>query len=81
MAKKKQYLRVRGDSGQHRRILLAALILGILAFIPISVRLYTLMVRDYGYYSRLALKNQTRTTRVSAQRGNIYAYFCHKSTC
>ena len=72
MAKKKQYLRVRGDSGQHRRILLAALILGILAFIPISVRLYTLMVRDYGYYSRLALKNQTRTTRVSAQRGNIY---------
>ena len=72
MEKKKQYFRVRGDSAQQRRILMAALILGILAFIPIAVRLYTLMVRDYGYYSRLALKNQTRTTRVSAQRGDIY---------
>ena len=72
MEKKKQYFRVRGDSGQHRRILIAALLLGILAFIPIGVRLYTLMVRDYSYYSRLALKNQTRTTRVSARRGNIY---------
>ena len=72
MAKKDVYHRVRGDSGQQRRILLVALLLGILAFLPIGVRLYRLMVRDYGYYAQLALKNQTRSTRVTANRGTIY---------
>ena len=73
MAKnKKQYLRVRGDSGQHRRILLCGLLLGILAFLPIAVQLYQLMVTNYDYYSRMALKNQTRTTRVTANRGTVY---------
>ena len=72
MAKKKTFLRIRGDSGQQRRILLTGLILGMLAFIPISLQLYKLMVRDYDYYARLALQNQTRTTRVTANRGTIY---------
>ena len=72
MAKKKTFLRIRGDSGQQRRILLTGLILGMLAFIPIGLQLYKLMVRDYGYYARLALQNQTRTTRVTANRGTIY---------
>ena len=72
MAKKDVYHRVRGDSGQQRRILLVALLLGMLAFLPIGVRLYRLMVRDYGYYAQLALKNQTRSTRVTANRGTIY---------
>ena len=60
------------DSGQHRRIKIVSLLLGILAFIPITVQLYGLMVRDYDYYARLALRNQTRTTRVTADRGVIY---------
>ena len=72
MAKKDAYYRVRGDSGQQRRILFTALILGVLAFVPIGVQLYRLMVHDYNYYARLALKNQTRTTQVTANRGTIY---------
>ena len=64
--------RVRLDSGQHRRILLTGLLLGCLAFVPAAVRLYNLMVRDYSYYAELALRNQTRTTPVTADRGTIY---------
>ncbi len=67
-----EYNRIRMDSGQHRRIKIVSLLLGILAFIPITVQLFGLMVRDYDYYARLALRNQTRTTRVTADRGVIY---------
>ena len=70
--KHQQFVRVRADSGQHRRILLTGLLLGVLAFVPITIRLFNLMVTDYGYYADLALRNQTRTTRVSGQRGIIY---------
>ena len=72
MAKKREYNRIRRDTGQHRRITLTAFALGILAFIPIIVQLYTLMVRDFDYYARLALRNQTRTTNVTADRGILY---------
>ena len=47
-------------------------VLGLTAFIPVSLRLYSLMVSDYDYYSRLALRNQTRTTSVTADRGTIF---------
>ena len=70
--KKKEYVRLRGDSGQHRRILATAIILGAVAFVPIACRLYGLMVVDYEYYANLALRNQTRTTAVTADRGIIY---------
>ncbi len=70
--KKREYNRVRKDSGQHRRITLTALFLGVLAFIPLVMQLYSLMVRDYDYYAKLALRNQTRTTRVTADRGIVY---------
>ena len=70
--KKKEYSRVRGDSGQHRRILAAAAVLGLLAFTPIAIRLYDLMITNYEYYANLALRNQTRTTNVTAERGAIY---------
>ena len=70
--KKKEYVRLRGDSGQHRRILATAIVLGAAAFIPIGLRLYSLMVSDYEYYANMALRNQTRTTAVTADRGNIY---------
>ena len=49
-----------------------ACILGIVAFVPLMVRLYKLMVTDYEYYADLALRNQTRTTQVTADRGAIY---------
>ena len=70
--KKQQYQRVRGDSGQRRRILLVSVLLGILAFVPVAVQLYGLMVVNYDYYAKLALDNQTRSTRVAADRGLIY---------
>ena len=65
------YGRRRMDSGQHHRILLIMLMLGLLAFLPVALRLYSLMVTDYEYYARLARKNQSRTTAVAAARGQI----------
>ena len=70
--KKERNLRIRADSGHHKRILIVGAILGLLAFIPVAGRLYSLMVIDYGYYSNLALRNQSRTTQVTADRGLIY---------
>ena len=72
MKRKKEYQRLRFDSGQHRRILAAAAVLGVLAFVPVALRLYDLMVVSYDYYADLALRNQTRTTKVTADRGTIY---------
>ncbi len=71
-SKQKRHERVRADSAQHRRILAAALVLGLLAFVPIGVRLYQLMVTEYEYYASKALRNQTRTTAVAARRGEVY---------
>ena len=72
MGRKREYNRLRLDSGQHKRIGLAAVVLGLLAFVPVGLRLYSLMVADYEYYAGLALRNQTRTTRVEANRGDIF---------
>ncbi len=72
MERKKPGARLRKDSGHHRRILGAAALLGLAAFLPVALRLGQLMVADHGYYSRLALDNQTRTTQVAAHRGTIY---------
>ncbi len=72
MKQRKQYQRIRLDSGQHRRILVVAVLLGMALFIPVALRLYYLMVTNYDYYSQLALRNQTRSTAVTADRGVIY---------
>ena len=72
MAEEMKFARLRMDSGQHRRVMLTAAFLGILAFLPVFFRLYILMVRDYEFYSELALRNQTRSTSVTADRGTIY---------
>ena len=64
--------RLRADTGQHNRIMLVMAVLGILAFLPIGLRLYRLMVTEYDYYAAKALRNQTRTTSVTAERGTIY---------
>lgn len=68
----KHYERVRVNSGHHRRILAAMTALAFFAFLPIGLRLYQLMVVQYDYYANLALRNQTRTTSVTADRGTIY---------
>ena len=70
--RKKEYERVRMDSGHHRRILQVSALLGVLAFVPVALRLQNLMIENYDYYSGLALRNQTRSTAVTADRGDIY---------
>ncbi len=70
--RKKEYHRIRADTGQHIRILGTAMVLGVLAFVPVAFRLYDLMVTKFDYYADLALRNQTRTTLVTANRGEIY---------
>ena len=72
MKKSKEFSRLRLDSGQHGRIVIIAVVLGLLAFVPVVLRLYRLMVTDYEYYANQALRNQTRSTSVTADRGNIY---------
>ena len=67
MERKDRAGRVRFDSGQHRRILAVMALLGVLAFVPVTLRLYQLMVADYGYYSALALRNQSRITSVAGR--------------
>lgn len=49
--KKREFNRLRLDSGQHRRIMLVSALLGALAFLPVGLRLYSLMVTNYDYYS------------------------------
>ena len=68
---KPNYSRIRGDTGHHQRILLVMVVLGVGMFLPIAAQLYTLMIRDFDYYSNLALRNQVRTTSVTANRGEI----------
>lgn len=70
--KSKSYDRLRFNTGQHRRILTVMLLLGVIAFLPFFWRLYTLMVKQYDFYAALALRNQTRSTSVTARRGEIY---------
>ena len=70
--RKKEYARIRADTGQHKRILATGLVFGVVAFVPVALRLYDLMVTNFDYYADLALRNQTRTTQVTADRGEIY---------
>ena len=70
--KNKEYFRIRADSGHHRRILAVMAVLCVLAFVPVGCRLYDLMILQHEYYAKLALRNQTRTTTVTADRGTIY---------
>ena len=69
--KKQEISRLRADTGQHHRIALVMAVLGILAFLPITGQLYKLMVAEYDYYAAKALRNQTRTTAVTPERGQI----------
>ena len=71
-SKIRKYERLRGDTGQHRRIMVTKVVLGLAAFVPIGVRLYSLMVTQYETYSGLALRNQTRSTTIAPDRGDIY---------
>ena len=69
---KKQFQRARVNSGHHRRILAVTAVMAFLAFVPIFLRLIELMVIRYDYYADLALRNQSRSTPITPDRGTIY---------
>ena len=46
--------------------------LGMLAFLIVGARLVKVMLLDHDYYEQKAISNQTRSTSVTAKRGNIY---------
>ena len=68
----RKYRRIRADSGQQRRIGFVMAVLGAAAFLPVTARLFGLMVSSYDTWSALALSNQSRTTAVQPVRGVIY---------
>jgi len=54
------------------RTFILLVVCGILAFIPLVVRLCRLMIGEHDHYERLAIESQTRSTVVTASRGTIY---------
>ncbi len=60
------------DTYVRRGILWMMLGLGIAAFAIMGVRLAKVMLLDHEYYESKAISNQTRSTAVTATRGNIY---------
>ncbi len=60
------------DTYVRRGILWMMLALGIVAFAIVGVRLAKVMLLDHEYYENKAISNQTRSTAVTATRGNIY---------
>lgn len=70
--KQYNYRRIRADSGQQRRMKIIMVMLGAAAFLPVVVQLYSLMVVHYDTYSALALNNQSRSTSITPERGEIY---------
>ena len=64
--------RIRADRGMLSRTGVILILCGIVAFLPVVGMLTNLMVFRHDEYSEKALNNQTRTTTVTASRGNIY---------
>ena len=55
-----------------RRTLVLMVLCGIVAFVPLIGTLYHLMITEQDYYNEKAIKNQTRSTNLTATRGVIY---------
>ena len=55
-----------------RRTLVLMALCGIVAFVPLIGTLYHLMITEHDYYNEKAIKNQTRSTNLTATRGVIY---------
>lgn len=55
-----------------RRTFVLMIVCGIVVFIPLIATLYHLMITEHDYYEALAINNQTRYTKLTANRGVIY---------
>ena len=60
------------DTYIRKGILWLMVTMGILSFLIIGARLVKVMLVDHEYYEKKAISNQTRSTSVTAKRGNIY---------
>ena len=69
-------IRQRPDRRANRTILIRSLFLmaifGLLAFIPLFVKLWQIQISQHEYYQDLAVQQQTRDSTVTANRGTIY---------
>lgn len=54
------------------RTLFLMIVCGIVAFLVLAVKLYTIQIRDHELYESKALEQQTFETKIPAFRGNIY---------
>ena len=48
------------------------ILLGVVSFCAVAGMLVKLMLVDHDYYEAKAIRNQTRSTSVTASRGTIY---------
>ncbi|HIR09384.1 MAG TPA: hypothetical protein IAA70_03155, partial [Candidatus Avoscillospira stercoripullorum] len=54
------------------RTFVLLILCGIVLFIPLVATLYQLMIADHDQYEEMAIRNQTRSTTLTASRGVIY---------
>ena len=54
-----------------RRTLFLMLLFGLITFLPLFHRLYTIQIRDHAMYQQKAIDQQTMDNPVSANRGDI----------
>lgn len=54
------------------RTMVLLVLCGIVLFVPLIMKLYTLMIVDHEKYEEMAINNQTRSTTLTASRGVIY---------
>jgi len=55
-----------------RRILFLTIIFGVASFLMLAAKLLKLQIIDHEYYENLAVEQQLRETKLSAERGVIY---------
>lgn len=54
-----------------RRTLVLMAVCGVVAFLVLAIKLYSIQIRDHDRYERLAVEQQTRESTVNADRGTI----------
>ncbi len=64
--------RAKANYGVLRRTTFVMIFCGILLFVPLFRQLYVLMIKEHDQYETRAISNQTRSTPISADRGEIF---------
>lgn len=54
------------------RTFILMILCGVVLFIPLVATLYNLMITEHDKYEEMAIKNQTRSTALTAARGVVY---------